>query len=118
MNELHAFITALMEGNPELTEKLMTPTIQRYLDSLGTQETKPALTDNGAMILRYLQGQSDEKMYKAKDIADGLCISSRSVSGAMRKLTSDGFVNKIGKDPSLYMLTEKGKNYVIEGENE
>lgn len=118
MNEFYNFVTALMESNPELTTKLMTPSIERYLETLCTQEVKPELTDNGAMILQYLKGQDNDKMHKAKDIADGLCISSRSVSGAMRKLVSDGFVDKIGQNPSLYMLTEKGKNYIFEGENE
>jgi DNA-binding PadR family transcriptional regulator len=41
-------------------------------------------------------------------------MSSRTISGAMRKLVNDGFVEKIGKDPVIYTLTEKGKNYIIE----
>ena len=45
-------------------------------------------------------------------------ISSRGASGTMRKLVNDGFCEKIGQDPVIYSLTEKGKNYVIEGENE
>jgi DNA-binding PadR family transcriptional regulator len=32
----------------------------------------------------------------------------------MRKLANDGFVEKLGKDPVIYTLTEKGKNYNIE----
>ena len=37
-------------------------------------------------------------------------MSSRTVSGAMRKLVTDGFVEKIGQDPVMYTLTEQGKN--------
>ena len=48
-------------------------------------------------------------MWKAKDIAEGLFISSRGVSGAMRKLVTDGYVEKVGQDPVIYSLTEKGK---------
>ena len=31
----------------------------------------------------------------------------------MRKLVTDGFVEKIGQDPVMYSLTEKGKNIEI-----
>jgi predicted transcriptional regulator len=53
-------------------------------------------------------------MMKAKEIAEGMFISSRAVSGAMRKLVTDGFVEKVGQDPVMYILTEKGKNINIE----
>ena len=51
---------------------------------------------------------------KARDIAEGLFISSRAVSGAMRKLVSDGFVEKVGQDPTIYSLTNNGKIISIE----
>jgi predicted transcriptional regulator len=53
-------------------------------------------------------------MWKARDIAEEMFISSRAVSGAMRKLVTDGFVEKIGKEPVVYTLTDTGKNIVIE----
>ena len=53
-------------------------------------------------------------LFKAKDIADGLGRSSRGISGTMRKLVNDGFCESMSKDPVIYMLTEKGKNYKIE----
>ena len=49
----------------------------------------------------------------AKDIGEGLFISSRAVSGAIRKLVTDGYVEKIGQDPVVYALTEKGKTVEI-----
>ena len=54
------------------------------------------------MILKYMQ-----------ENADGLFISSRTVSGSIRKLVTDGYVEKIGQDPVIYTLTEKGKNKEI-----
>ena len=45
------------------------------------------------------------------DVANFL---NSSISGAMRKLVSDGFVEKAGKDPIIYSLTEKGKEYEID----
>jgi len=32
----------------------------------------------------------------------------------MRKLCNDGFCEKIGKDPCIFALTDKGKTFVIE----
>ena len=77
------------------------------------EEDKPLFTDNGKLILKHLQDNQDVPMWKAKDIAEGLFISSRAVSGAMRKLVSDGFVEKVGQDPVIYTLTENGKTIEI-----
>ena len=92
---------------------------QAYWEALKNADTpvqKPEFTDNGKAILQYLQ-TVPETMYKSRDIAEGMFIASKSVSGAMRKLVSDGYVEKVGKDPVVYMITEKGKNVNFEGEN-
>ena len=78
------------------------------------ESEKPLFTDNGKMILRFLQEHQDKNTWKAREIAEGLFISSRGVSGAMRKLVTDGFCEKMGENPIVYTLTEKGKNFVIE----
>ena len=75
---------------------------------------KPMFTDNGKLILKFLQNHQEVPMWKARDIAEGLFISSRAVSGAMRKLVTDGFVEKVGQDPVIYSITENGKNIKIE----
>lgn len=75
---------------------------------------KPMFTESGLAILEYLQS-CDATSWKAKDIADGMVISSRKISGAIRKLVTDGFVDKYGKNPVIYSLTEKGKNFDING---
>ena len=74
---------------------------------------KPMFTDNGKLILQYLKDNLSTPMWKARDIAEGLFIGSRAVSGAMRKLVTDGFVEKVGQDPVVYAITEKGKNIEI-----
>lgn len=112
------FINSLMEANPELTNQLMTENIQAYLDILKESKVeKTELTENGKIILRYLQEHKDIKLWKAKDLAEQIGISSRGVSGAMRKMVNDGFCEKIGQDPIVYTLTEKGKNFIIDEEN-
>jgi predicted transcriptional regulator len=105
-----------MNENPERTKELMTDDIQAYLNILkgSNDNEKPVLTKNGAPILKFLQENQETKMWKAKDIADGLGRSSRGISGSMRKLVTEGFCEVMGKDPAVYTLTEKGKNYVIE----
>ena len=73
---------------------------------------KPAFTEIGLIILEYLQ-TCNIKSIKAKEIADGIEVPSRKVSGAMRKLVTDGYVEKFGQNPVIYALTEKGKNLNI-----
>ena len=88
---------------------------QFYWEALKgkVEEDKPLFTDNGKLILQYMKDHQETPMWKAKDIAEGLFISSRTVSGAIRKLVTDGFVEKVGQDPVIYSLTENGKNIEI-----
>ena len=41
-------------------------------------------------------------------------MPSKKISGSMRKLVTDGFVEKIGANPVVYALTDKGKNFNIQ----
>jgi DNA-binding MarR family transcriptional regulator len=91
--------------------------VRLYWDAFrGADENgeKPLFTDNGKLIMKFLQEHTDTPMWKARDIAEGLFISSRAVSGAMRKLVTDGFVEKVGQDPVIYSITENGKNINID----
>ena len=40
-------------------------------------------------------------------------LSSKTVSGGMRKLVTDGYIEKIGEHPSIYSLTTLGKEVKI-----
>lgn len=85
---------------------------QTYFDALQTTADKeaPAFTENGKLILKYMQDNKDNynNLFKAKDIGEGLSISSRTASGGLRKLVTDGYVEKIGESPVVYTLTQKG----------
>ena len=91
--------------------------VKEFYDILRSQQDKhidkPLFTETGLQILEYLKTQ-DARSLKAKDIADGMEISSRKVSGSIRKLVTDGFVEKYGANPVVYTLTEKGKNFDIQ----
>ena len=89
------------------------PDVLDFIDTLREQGSiKPPFTESGLEILEYLQSQP-VKNIKAKDIGSGMAVSSRKVSGAIRKLVTDGYVEKFGKTPVIYSLTEKGRNFNI-----
>ena len=77
------------------------------------EKEKPMFTDNGKLILQFLKDNPDTTTWKARDIAEGLFITSRTVSGAIRKLCTDGFVEKVSQDPVIYTITELGKTVEI-----
>ena len=88
---------------------------KEYWELFIKEKEKPEFTDNGKLILKYLQ-ETDSTQHEqtAKDIGEGLFISSRRVSGAIRKLVTDGYVEKVSQDPVIYALAEKGKNKIVD----
>lgn len=64
------------------------------------------ITENGQRILSYMQDNYNKynNIFKAKDIGEGLGISSRSVTGSIRGLVNLGLVTKEGKNPVMYSL--------------
>lgn len=81
-----------------------------------SEKEKPLFTENGAKVLQYMKDhyQTCNNIFKAKEICEGLFLSSsRVVSGAMRKLITDGFVEKIAGSPVCYSLTEQGMECII-----
>lgn len=87
-----------------------------YLESLKTSKSKEGLTDNGKKILKYMQDNFEvyNNVFQAKSIGEGISLSGRSVSGSMRKLVSEGFVNKLGNNPVSYEITSLGKDYQVD----
>lgn len=89
---------------------------KNYFEKLqngGEDKSKPAFTEKGAIILNYLKDNPDAVL-PAKKIAEDLELSSRTVSGAMKKLVTDGYVEKFEGEPKTYSITEKGKEVQIE----
>ena len=111
------YVNELMYFTRKMDCPVMNENAELYwkaLCGLNEDGEKPLFTDNGKLILKYMQDHPETPMWKARDIAEGLFISSRAVSGAMRKLVTDGFVEKVGQDPVIYSLTDNGKNIDIE----
>jgi len=75
-----------------------------------------AMTENGKKLLSWMQENVDTmtNLFTSKEAAEALFTSGRSIAGSMRKLVNDGYVEKTGKDPVQYSLTEAGKSYQFE----
>lgn len=108
------FLKALMEASPNITpseDALQFIKIIEADEAIKEKSDEPS--SKGKVILAFLQEHSETRIWKAKSIAEEIGWSSRGISGVLRKLVTDGFCEKIGKDPISYSLTEKGKNYII-----
>ncbi len=83
---------------------------EAFKTSVDTKADKPKFTDNGKLILQFMKDNQNntQNMFKAREIAEGIFISSKSVGGSMRKLVTDGYVEKMGADPIIYALTDAG----------
>ena len=88
-----------------------------YFESLeaAPEKEKAPFTENGARVLLWMQENYEHynNILKAKEIGDGLFCSSRTVSGAMRKLITDGYVSKTEGTPTCYSLTELGMSVTV-----
>ena len=109
INEVKAAIDGLEEKTPEVYFSEDALDFWNALLVAG-DTTKPKFTENGKLILQQLRDNKDKynNIFKAKEVGEGLGISSRTVSGGMRKLVTDGYVDKVGQDPVAYAITTKG----------
>ena len=82
----------------------------------GKVKNSGAMTENGKKLLSWMQENVDTmtNLFTSKEAAEALFTSGRSIAGSMRKLVNDGYVEKTGKDPVQYSLTEAGKSYQLE----
>ena len=82
------------------------------IESGGDASPTASLTTNGRKILDALKKMpsNNVNMWTAKEIADTYDATSASVSGGMRKLISDGYVEKgnPGAKTIFYKLTAEG----------
>ena len=78
------FVNDLIENCNHPVE--MNEDVEFYWNYLNNSDDKevatPLFTDNGKMILVFLQEHPENDTWKSKDIAELLGISSRSVSGS------------------------------------
>lgn len=68
-------------------------------------KNKP-FTEKGIVILTAMREVDD--WITAKSLGERIDVSGRSVSTSMRKLITDGYVEKRAGNPASYRLTESG----------
>lgn len=74
------------------------------------------VTENGRKLLKWMQ-ENEERMsniFTSRDAAEPLFTSGRAISGIMRKLAADEYVEKVGQNPVQYALTEKGRSFLFD----
>ena len=112
MTKKEAFINEVIALTGDAPEKVFTPDALDFWNGLqiSGDSGRPQFTENGRLVLDYMQKEKGtyNNLFKAKEIGEGLGISSRTASGAMRKLVSDGYVEKVGENPVVYSLTTLG----------
>lgn len=89
----------------------LSPEASAYWAELqGGKASIGGLTEHGRAILEWLSDPARaNNFYSAKEIGEGLFTSSRVISGAARKLITDGYLEKEGKNPVTYKLTNDGR---------
>lgn len=78
------------------------------------EKTEENLTEKGKKILLTMAENQVRysNSFNAKQLGEFLFMSPRSVSGAMRKLISEGYVVKQKSSPITYSITEAGINII------
>lgn len=116
------FVEELMKVNPQVTKTLYNEDVKAYFEAFKQGPIAKAnseITDTGAKILKVFQEHYKlddcRKGYKSSDIAESLGVTPKNVSGSIRKLCSDGYLEKIeDTKPIIYLLTDKGLNYIFD----
>jgi len=107
-------VAKLIENNPLSADAM------DYFNGLRmtSDNEKPKFTQNGKLVLDFMRNNKDSfnNLFKSKDIGERLGVSSRTVSGAMRKLVTDNYVEKIGEQPIVYALTKEGETVSFDEE--
>ena len=80
------------------------------------ESNKKAFTDKGINIILAMREIDD--WITAKTLGEKMDISGRSVSGTMRKLVSEGYIDKMAGSPASYKITEKGMTCDLNAEIE
>jgi hypothetical protein len=102
-----------IEEVEKFAEQLSDEALTYFNEFKSSKASKEGITESGKKILEYMQNNYSQcdNIFSAKNIGEGLFTSGRSISGSMRKLLTDGYVEKISTSPVKYSLTDLGKTY-------
>ena len=104
-------VDKLIELNPDVFCK----EALEYWENFKTEPTKADITEKGILILKHMAENKElcNNIFTAQLIGAGIQLTGRSVSGSMRKLVSEGYVNKLDAKPIAYQITERGIQKVL-----
>ena len=98
------------------TEHFTPEQLDFYNELLENQNGVNQFTENGLKILKCMKENCEARMniFNSKMLGEMLFMPPRSVSGSMKKLIADGYVEKVGVNPVSYGLTDLGKDFQID----
>ena len=91
-------------------EDSFTPEAVEFYENLKSN-LKQTITDNGIKILKSMKDNEEKylNVFSSKQLGELLFMPPRSVSGSMKKLLADGYVEKKSQNPVTYGLTTLGR---------
>lgn len=97
-------------------EEILSEEAKKFIEDF--KEKNSTFTENGRAILKIMQENSEKYMnvFSSKQIGELLLKSPRAISGSMKKLITDGYVEKKSKSPVTYGLTELAKTLEFDKE--
>lgn len=110
INEITEILT---ERNADISKVLSKEAFAYWGELQKGKASAGGMTEMGEKILTYMLANEKERSnsFSAAIIGEGLFASPRSVTGAIRKLITDGYVEKTGANPSVYSLTDTARNW-------
>lgn len=83
---------------------------------LEKNSTENILTETGRKILisMYTNKETYLNTFSSKQLGELLFMSARSISGSIRKLVTEQYVEKAGTNPVTYKLTKNGETLAEE----
>lgn len=110
IEEITAILTA-KSGDP--SEILSDGALAYWEELVNGKASMGGMTETGEKVLNFMleNEKTYSNVFSAKGIGEGLFVSSRVVSGALRKLVTDGYVEKTGQNPVSYSLTDTARSW-------
>lgn len=82
----------------------------------GTIKNSKIITSKGIEILKFLQSKPNDYVFTSKMLSTAIeSMNTRSISGTLRKMLNDGFVEKVGSTtPISYKITAMGMAFDLD----
>ena len=105
------FETTFLKEIDNHRDVLSESAIEFLNELLEKNSTENILTETGRKILisMYTNKETYLNTFSSKQLGELLFMSARSISGSMRKLVTEQYVEKAGTNPVTYKLTKNGE---------